>query len=342
MKVKFTKLAALLLAGVALLAAGCTDYEVDIQKVDKKVDELAQKTAADLDAQVNALKAMISAVEQNYKDADAALKKQLEDQIADLNNLKLDKSTFDAYKAETAQTLKLMNDALKEIQDNYATKKELEDAMAEISAKFDDYVLKSTFDEFVKTAATKKELEDLKDKLEGELADAKEEMVQKINDAIAEVEGKIEALDERVTILENAVADIIDELAFAEGDLQGYIDDADAATLEAAKDYVDEYIEALVDYIDDLMFDVWGAVTILQQRMQSIVYVPDYDDLKITVNMAYVSQEVEPAETVRAQGVETVKNVAVIDQPFKVQYKFLPAQYAAWSPPVTMSFSSMT
>ena len=44
MKVKFTKLAALLLAGVALLAAGCTDYEVDIQKVDKKVDELAVKT----------------------------------------------------------------------------------------------------------------------------------------------------------------------------------------------------------------------------------------------------------------------------------------------------------
>ncbi len=329
MKVKFTKLAALLLAGVALLAAGCTDYEVDIQKVDKKVDELAQKTAADLDAQVNALKAMISAVEQNYKDADAALKKQLEDQIADLNNLKLDKSTFDAYKAETAETLRLMNEALKQIQDNYATKKELEDAMAEISAKFDDYVLKSTFDEFVKTAATKKDLEDLKDKLEKELADAKEEMVQKINDAIAEVEGKIEALDERVTILENAVADIIDELAFAEGDLQGYIDDADAATLEAAMDYTDQYIEALVDYIDDLMFDIWGAVTILQQRMQSIVYVPDYDDLKITVNMAYVSQEVE-AQELRAEGVNTEKNVAVIDQPFKVQYKFLPAQYAAW------------
>lgn len=325
MKVKFTKLAALLLAGVALLAAGCTDYEVDIQKVDKKVDELAQKTAADLDNQVNALKAMISAVEQNYKDADAALKKQLEDQIADLNNLKLDKSTFDAYKAETAETLKLMNEALKQIQDNYATKKELEDAMAEISAKFDDYVLKSTFDEFVKIAATKAELEDLKDKLEKELADAKEEMVQKINDAIEEVDKKIEALDERVTILENAVADIIDELAFAEGDLQGYIDDADAATLEAAMDYTDEYIEALVDYIDELMFDVWGAITILQQRMQSIVFVPDYDDLKITVNMAYVSQEVESAE-----GDATEKKVAVIDQPFKVQYKFLPAQYAAW------------
>ncbi|MBR4524673.1 MAG: hypothetical protein IKP15_03890, partial [Bacteroidales bacterium] len=70
MKVKFTKLAALLLAGVALLAAGCTDYEVDIQKVDKKVDELAVKTAADLNAQVDALKAMINTLETNYKAAD--------------------------------------------------------------------------------------------------------------------------------------------------------------------------------------------------------------------------------------------------------------------------------
>ena len=316
MKVKFTKLAALLLAGVALLAAGCTDYEVDIQKVDKKVDELAAKTAADLDAQVNALKAMISAVEQNYKDADAALKQQLEAQIADLQNLKLDKSTFDEYKAETAQTLKLLNDALKEIQDNYATKKELEDAMAEISAKLDDYVLKSTFEETLKLYAQKKDLEEVKAKLEKDIADAKDEMAEKLNKALEEVNGKIEALDERITILENAVADIIDELAFAEGDLQGYIDDADAATLEAAMDYTDEWIEAVAEYLDELMMDVWGYITILQERFQSIVFVPDYDDLKITVNMAYLGQGDE---------------VAVLDQPFKVQYKFLPAQYAWWA-----------
>ena len=352
MKVKFTKLAALLLAGVALLAAGCTDYEVDIQKVDKKVDELAVKTAADLDAQVNALKAMIATVEQNiakvekdYKDADAALKtelegklndlkKQLEDQVKDLQALidkKVDQTVFDAYKAETAETLRLLNEAVNEIKANYATKKELEDAVAEITAKLDDYVLKTTFEEFVSIAATKAELEALEKKLEKELADAKEEMVQKINDAIAGVEEKIEALDERVTVLETAVADVIDELAFAEGDLQGYIDDADAATLEAAMDYVDEYIDALLDYIDELMFDVWGAVTILQQRMQSIVYVPDYDDLKITVNMAYVSQEVADDDLKpQAEGVNTEKEVVVIDQPFKVQYKILPAQYAAW------------
>ena len=361
MKVKFTKLAALLLAGVALLAAGCTDYEVDIQKVDKKVDELAAKTAADLDAQVNALKAMISALEQSYKDADAALKQQIEAkiaelnaQIADLNNLKLDKSTFDAYKAETAQTLKLMQDALDDLAANCATKEELQAAVAEISAKFDDYVLQTTFDEFVAIAATKEELNaaktklekdiadlqaklegdmaDLEGKLEGEIEAAKAQMIaelDKLNKALEQVNAEIAALDERVTVLENAVADVMDELAFAEGDLQGYIDDGDAATLEEAIAYVDEYMEWLIDQLNDILDEIYDRLAMALQRIQSIQYVPDYDDMKITVNMAYVTQETEPdAQVMRAKDAEGEDMTAVMDQPTKVTYQFLPAQYA--------------
>ena len=361
MKGKFTKLAALLLAGVALLAAGCTDYEVDIQKVDKKVEDLAAKTAADLDAQVNALKAMISALEQSYKDADAALKQQIEAkiaelnaQIADLNNLKLDKSTFDAYKAETAQTLKLMQDALDDLAANCATKEELQAAVAEISAKFDDYVLQTTFDEFVAIAATKEELNaaktklekdiadlqaklegdmaDLEGKLEGEIEAAKAQMIaelDKLNKALEQVNAEIAALDERVTVLENAVADVMDELAFAEGDLQGYIDDGDAATLEEAIAYVDEYMEWLIDQLNDILDEIYDRLAMALQRIQSIQYVPDYDDMKITVNMAYVTQETEPdAQVMRAKDAEGEDMTAVMDQPTKVTYQFLPAQYA--------------
>ena len=349
MKVKFTKLAALLLAGVALLAAGCTDYEVDIQKVDKKVDELAAKTAADLDAQVNALKAMINTLEENYKKADEALKSQLEakiaelnQQITDLNNLKLDKSTFDAYKAETAETLRLLNEAVEAIKANYATKAELEAAVAEVTEKLNDYVLTTTFEEFVKIAATKAELEAAKTqleadiaateaKLEGELAEAKaavEAELQKLNTALATVNSQIEALDERVTVLEGAVADIVDELAFAEGDLQGYIDDGDAATLEAAIEYVDEYMEWLIDALNEILDEIYDRLAMALQRIQSIQYVPDYDDLKITVNMAYISQEVEgEEELLRAEG-EEADGILVVDQPTKVTYQFLPSQYA--------------
>ena len=368
MKVKFTKLAALLLAGVALLAAGCTDYEVDIQKVDKKVDELAVKTAADLKAQVDALTAMISALEESYKAADEALKKEIEGkiaeinaQIADLQNLKLDKSTFEAYKTETAQTLKLLQDGLNDLAATCATKEELNAAVAEITAKLDDYVLKTTFDEFVAIAATKEELNaakaklekdiadlqaklegdmsELEGKLEGEIEAAKAQMIaelDKLNKALEQVNAEIAALDERVTVLENAVADVMDELAFAEGDLQGYIDDGDAATLEEAIAYVDEYMDWLIEQLNYILDDIYSTldtlserVLIALQRIQSIQYVPDYDDMKITVNMAYVTQETEPdAQVMRAKDAEGEDMTAVMDQPTKVTYQFLPAQYA--------------
>ena len=344
MKFKFTKLAALLLAGAALLAVGCTDYEVDIQKVDKKVDELAAKTAADLDAQVNALKAMISTLEQNYKDADSALKQQLEGQIQDLQNLKLDKSTFEQYKSETAQTLKLLNDAIQEIKDDYATKEELQAAVADISAKLNDYVLKTTFDEFVAIAATKQELQDAKDKLEqditdletkleGEITEAKQQMIEelgKLNQALEQINGALESLDERVTLLEGAVADVIDELAFAEGDLQGYIDDAAADALEQAKAYVDEYLEYIIDQLNEILGDIYDRLAMALQRIQSIQYVPDYDDLKITVNMSYV-YIAPPKELLQApaeEGEEGENEVTVMDQPTKITYQFLPSQYA--------------
>ena len=55
MKVKFTKLAALLLAGVALFATGCTDYEVDIQR---NADAIANANS-----QIAALQATIATLE---------------------------------------------------------------------------------------------------------------------------------------------------------------------------------------------------------------------------------------------------------------------------------------
>ena len=343
MKVKFTKLAALLLAGVALLAAGCTDYEVDIQNVDKKVNDLAVKTAADLNAQVDALKAMIATLETNYKAADDALKAEIQQkidaintQISDLQNLKLDKSTFETYKTETAETLRLLNEAVQSIKENYATKDELTTAIAGVEAKLNDYVLKTTFQEFVDIAATDAELAALKTDLEGQIATAKSELeaAYKAADEALEkkIQGKIDGLDTRLKKVEadieslgiqlgklnTTVNGILDELKFAEGDLQGYIDDAAAEALAAAKKYVDDEIAK----IRTELLALRETVGTLQERIQSIVFVPDYDDLKITTNLLYLSQ------TVEGEDGETEEMVSVIDQPFKVTYEILPAQYA--------------
>lgn len=443
MKVKFTKLAALLLAGAALFATGCTDYEVDIQKANERIDNLDKIKAniADVNAQIDALNATIATLETaaNHKaDVDklnadiAALEKALQSdikdindaikalqtadenftnqisdlvtkynnleknkadktaleqvktdleaaingeiarakakeaeieaavkkineetipainkQIKDLQDLKLDVSTFETYKAETAETIKLINDAIKEIRDTYVTKEEFEETVDEIIAKFDDYVLTTTFEEFKKIAATKEELKALEDTMNGKLEQLEKDLKKYSDDAdealkaamTAYIDGKIaklqeqidtindaiEELDSRVEKLEDTVEGIVDELAFAEGDLQGYIDDADAATLEAAIAYTDEYMEWLIDELNEILGDIYDKLTAVLERIQDIVYVPDYDDLKITTNMANYYQTVE-GEDGRTQTI-----VTYIDQPTKITYKILPAQYAAWA-----------
>ncbi|MBQ6762255.1 MAG: hypothetical protein IJP49_05840 [Bacteroidales bacterium] len=413
MKVKFTKLAALLLAGAALLAAGCTDYEVDIQNVDKKVDALAAKTVADLEAQADALRAMINTLDndltndiskieddvealqgalddlnsdfnkaierikaledadENFqkaveelgkkydklaeekadktaldavknelealinseiaklddrmKDAEAAIKEMKETtipainkQIEDLQNLKLDASTFEAYKEATATTISLMQDAIDELA---AADEDFQEKIDEIIAKFDDYVLTSTFEEFVKIAATKEELEDMENTLktyvDGKVKDVKDEL-----DKVKEDMGK---LDERVVNLENTVSDIVDELAFAEGDLQGYIDDAAANALESAIAYVDEQIAAIKDSLMYYITDIYNLLFANLQRIQSVVFVPTHDDLKMNMNVSIITQDAVNEETG-----ETEKVAFYYGQPTEVTYKITPTEYAEW------------
>ena len=71
MKVKFTKLAALLLAGAALFATGCTDYEVDIQK---NADAIASANQ-----QISALQTALNSLQSTHSADVAALNKAISD-----------------------------------------------------------------------------------------------------------------------------------------------------------------------------------------------------------------------------------------------------------------------
>ena len=161
MKVKFTKLAALLLAGVALFATGCTDYEVDIQKVDKKVDNLTTEVngkIASLEQQIAGINATIATLEtaadhakdiKTLRDEMAAMKTALENDfngklnqaVADLNaaiDKKLDKTVFEAAKKEIEDALKSANDKIQalELQDQ-AFKDQIADLTTEVHGRLD-------------------------------------------------------------------------------------------------------------------------------------------------------------------------------------------------------------
>ena len=481
MKVKFTKLAALLLAGVALFATGCTDYEVDIQKVDKKVDNLTtevngkissleqqiaginatianletvanhdkdiqalrgemetlkstlqtefngkiNQAVADLTTEINkkvnqadydvdkanitkaigdlndaldaaklrikaledadfqgqidgvkgrvqnleallkgdwdgkTVKETIDAVAKSVSDLESEmngkigaldlrltkaekaiddlmkedgiidqLKKRVEDleaakikmegDIELLQSGKLDKDIFDQYVEETAVTVSAMKTAigdLTQLKDVAKDKTSLVDAINAVIAKFGDYVLTSTFKEFVDIAATDAELTELQTYLEGriqvcedllagdwggetvqEYIDAQAEELQGQLDLITNEEGtgRLDELEEAAKKYFAQVDKIWDLVKFAEDyegeygvGLQGYIDDGDAWALNSAKDYTDDKIELAMQVVMDIYNEIYGVLQDMLDRVQSIAFVPDYDDNKITVDLVY-------------------------------------------------------
>ena len=414
MKIRFFRFTAALLAGAALLAAGCTDFGADLRSVEEKYADLPGRVAS-LESQLGALQATLATTYETianheadmqglrdeitalldakldkstyeafqasvanaqtvlaglkYADKDfvnqvAALLKdlaaltagdwtaagvkyatvqeyidgeiarlenrlskaekaiedltktggvidQLKKAIADLQNNKLDKEDFTAYKEATAVTLGLLQAAIENLTALTAgfpegkTIKEYVDGLyQEIITKLDDYLLKSTFEEFVKIAATKAELETVKAELEGRLESLEnllkgewgDKTVQEyIDDQISVLHGQLAQITNtegtgRLDVLESAAAEYFNQvdkiwglIKFADGytgeygdGLQGYIDDGDMLTLQDAKDYTDQVIKLLVDQLNDIFEEI-------NSRVQSIVLVPAFDDGKMSI-----------------------------------------------------------
>ena len=308
------------------------------QKLQEAIDKINNVTIPALQAQVDDIK--------NVKIP------ALETEIANLKSGKLDKAEFEAYKSATATTIKLIQDAIQNLADTKLDKTEFNKKVDEILAKFDDYVLVKDFEAFKKIAATKEELESAKSVLQGQIDGLKALIgefpegttVRKyIDDKVAGLQGQIDnivnklipELDSRVAALEKSVNEVIlPEINFAlgyEGEysenngLQGYIEDWAIESYIAACDYTDEYMAFLIDQLNQIFAEIYDLFHTMLSRIQSIVYVPDYDDLKITTNLLYLSQTLAAEPDAAPE-----KVVTVLDQPFKVTYKITPTYYAPY------------
>ncbi len=223
MKIRFFRFAAALFAGAALLATGCTDYDVDIQKVDQKVDALATETngkIASLEQQIAGINTTIATLETaaNHKadidklntaisNLEAALKedyqKRIQDAVADLTTeigKKVDQTAYDLDKGRIEQAIRDVNDALDAAKLRI---KALEDA--DFQKQIND--LHDALDARL-------------DKLEALLAgDWNGKTVKETIDAVAmtvadletTLNGKIAALDDRLTRAEGAIKTINEE-----------------------------------------------------------------------------------------------------------------------------------
>ena len=297
----------------------------DGKTVKQAIDAVA-KSVADLES---AISGEIGLLKSRMDAAEAAIKKINEETIpainkaiSDLQSLKLDKSEFDAYKKATGTTIGLMQSAINSLTAltaGFPEGKTIKEYIDGILVKFDDYVLKTTFDEFVKIAATKEELNAINSQLDGRL-DALEALLagdwggvtvrKYIENQISATQAQLDQITNaegtgRLDVLEEAAAEyfetvekILSQIKFAENyegesgkGLQGYIDDGDAKALKAAKDYTDSQILLVKNLIAEITNEAGtGRLDVLEEvvaelvgRIQSIVLVPAFDDGKMTV-----------------------------------------------------------
>ena len=307
------------------------------------IDEIKNTTIPALEKRVEALE---------------AAKKTMEADIEALKTGKLDKVVFDKYVEETALTLSAMQTAIGNLQaltagfPNDTTIKEYIDKadkalQDEISTKYLALV--------AKIFGTEAQMNAMKGTLLGRLeacetllaGDWGGKTVQEyikatakdLQDQIDGINEKLQGLNTRVADLEKSVNEVIlPQLQFAldyEGGLQAYIDDAANKAYEDAVAYTDEYMAFLIDQLNEILSDIYSQLETLNarviealSRIQSVQYVPDYDDLKITTNMSYVYQLESDGRAPSENETEDVTPVLFVDQPTQVTYQFLPAQYA--------------
>ena len=340
------------------LAKAVADLESNLNG---KISALELRVKANEDAIKEIKETTLPDLKKRVEDLEAA-KTKMEGDIAALQTGKLDKATYDKYVEETALTISAMKTAITKLEtltagfpEGTTIKQYVDGQYAEIMAKFNDYVLVKDFEAFKKLAATKQELEQAKAELGGrievcekllagdwggktvqEYIDAKAKALQDQVDNI--VNNLIPALDKRVAALEKSVNEVIlPQIEFAldyEGGLQGYIDDADQLLqdqIDEIWEWVDEY---LIPTLNEIFADIYDQLDLLNERViealsriQSVQYVPDYDDLKITTNMSYVYQVEADGRAPSENETEEIP-VLFVDQPTQVTYQFLPAQYA--------------
>ena len=331
-----------------------------------KIGELETRVKANEDAIKDIKENLIPALQSEIDKLNNEVIPAINTKIADLESGKLDKAEFDkyykdAYDKYTKGTIDLMQAAIDKLTDLTAgfpkdtTIKEYIDAADQALAttfttKYLELVAKA-FGSLENMNAMKGNLLARLEACEGLLAGewggktVKEYVdaeVQDLNDKITALDTKIAALTTRVATLEGKMDTVIDALKFCEVvaedgkvsyNLQGYIDDADQA-LQDEIDDLSDYIDAVVDWCYDIFLDIYDTLDLHEerilealQRVQSVVFVPEYDDLKITSNVAIVTQEVVPED--EEEEVEEGPKFIIIDQPTKVTYQILPAQYAA-------------
>ena len=289
------------------------------QKVDDNYNELDGKittTNATLEGYYNELKGEDTLIRQALEEfkAIAATKAELQD-AKDVINGRID-GVEQAYKDADA----ILEQGIKDARD-YADQ---QDAALEI-------MITAAYKQAIKDLAD--DVKETTDALDGRLTNVESEVdlinlsLSILQGAIQQVMDAVQAVDEKY---EGEVGRLDDKIDTKVGELEGKIEGAAAQTLADAKAYTDEKVGEIWEEIND----IWDSIDLIKEvlddfdsrvnqleaytallamRLQSLTYVPDYDDMKMTMNVAYVKNGNE---------------IMPVPQKTQVTYKFMPEDMA--------------
>ncbi len=291
MKWKFSKVAALLLAGTMLVTTGCTDYDDDIRDVNKRLDDLAAETLANFETQNGALNTLKTTLETAQADIKknaeelATQKKALEDAKAELKKASEDADAeLKKLIEKNAEDLKTF---MQTVKDTYATQAELEQAKTDFAANLkaaqetlqagidgvqknlDEQVEK--INETIATLATKEELAQTKSDLQAEIAAEVAKLNQRIDKevetlnatieaAVAELNAKIAALDAKIDYVDSKK---LDKTVFEEFKIEVL---RHFAEIENSIASLDARLTAEIARVES---DLNGKIAALENRMAS-------------------------------------------------------------------------
>lgn len=304
---------------------GCTDYSEDIQNLEDATNKSIEQLKADVDAKINQLKADFAATyatQEMLEDVEDALLQEITDAVADLQ------TAIDAKASKEELT-----NAVSELEGKItALETNLNAAIADAEARLQAQIDANTTQINANTEAInglKTTVETLKADVETLKTD-----VETINANVAALQGtvgkhdtRIQALETSVDLLGKDVLDLQDRMTAAEENIKTLQDDLDAAEVKIAAledkvaalqtkvDANAKEIEAINKEIDDLQAEVDALTEKLTEdinaiksgilrRIQSVAFVPEFDDFSATAihyvlaQVNYLSTEGETAQVV--------------------------------------------
>ena len=336
-----------------------TQVAEDIAAAEGRAAAALEQVRATLAGQISGLDGRLTTAENALSNLIEKTIPGINEQIEDLKNVKLDKSDFEAYKTATAETLRLLQEAATDLAEGLGNLDDkLDKEVEKINKNLEDnYLLKTTFNTYVQ--ANDAEVKALKDNLSAvkdvlveayeiagadnlTLAQTLKAAIDANNEKLAEVDQAIKDLKKADENLQNAIDAAVASITeiTKEG---GLIDQAKAEAIQKASDYAKGLVDELEKKLNAKIDAVKADVNKLLARVQSVVYVPDFDDNKITVNLAALydasiveleeeqewglKQAVAHADEANEAGYDL--HFMFTGRPTKITYKVNPADAAA-------------